>query len=458
MIEKKYLFLYFAILFGVIITPFFIPYGGIVADTLSYIKIANDIPNIKSGLFPLGYPSLLRFFYIFTNDFYFSGRIISVLIIAFIGVFSYFKKFYFKETVILLATKIFIVCVYNLISEGLFLCVLYFLFYYINCLFTDKKKGFAFVLPVSLLLVTLFLIRYSGIFIYLSVIIFFLLNFRKTEFVNFKKDILSTIILSGVLISIYMIFNYFNFGGIMGENERFAVDKSNISLDIIRNFLGVINLANPIFGIKPAHFTSITIVLEAVLFILNLIFIGLIFNILKKEKPWKSNLTIVFLLISSVTYLVFVILSKFFQGIEELNTRMLSATSFCLYFAVLIIYFKSNFNKKYIFYLAVFSLVFNVIYTVKEPKNFLERKAEVEKQIEKLKGKKYYFDDHKNVENSRSEYHIPIINKTFFYEHNNQQKSFIDGNIIMAKKPEISLLLKDTVQNKKTIIFSSDIK
>ena len=45
----------------------------------------------------------------------------------------------------------------------------------------------------------------------------------------------------------------------MGENERFSVDKSSIGLDIIRNFLGVMNLTNPILGIKPAHFTSITL-------------------------------------------------------------------------------------------------------------------------------------------------------------------------------------------------------
>ncbi len=48
----------------------------------------------------------------------------------------------------------------------------------------------------------------------------------------------------------------------MGENERFSVDKSSIGLDIIRNFLGVMNLANPILGIKPAHFTSITIIMS----------------------------------------------------------------------------------------------------------------------------------------------------------------------------------------------------
>lgn len=458
MIEKKYFYLYFTILFLVVIIPFFIPYGGIVADTLSYIRIANDIPNIKSSLFPLGYPILLRFFYFLTNDFYFSGRIISILIVLFIGIFSYFKKFYFSETVVLLSTKIFIFCTYNLISEGLFLAGLYFLFYFINSLFAENKKGLSFILPTSILLSSLFLIRYSGIFIYLSFIIFFLLNFKKIAFKNLKKEMFFTIILSGILISIYMIFNYINFGEMMGETERFPVDKSNISLDIIRNFLGIINLANPIFGVKPAHFTLITIVVEAILFIINITFIYFIFKIFRKEKTWKSNLTVVFLLITSITYLVFVIFTKFFQGIEELNTRMLSATSFCLFLAVIIIYFKTNFNKNIIFYLALFSLVFNVIYTVKEPQNFLKRKAEVERQIENIKGKKYYFDDFKKVEKNRNEYHIPILNKTFYYEHGNQQKSFINGNIIMAKKPEITLLLKDTVQDKKLIIYSSAIK
>ena len=95
---------------------------------------------------------------------------------------------------------------------------------------------------------------------------------------------------------------------------------------------------------------------------------------------------------------------------------------------------------------------------IKTPQNFLKRKAEVENQIVNLKDKKYYFDNIKKVEKSRKEYKIPIINKTFYYEHGNQQKPFIDGNIIISKNPEINLLLNDTVKNKKSIIFSSDIK
>ena len=105
MTEKKYIYLYFAILFFAIFIPFFISYGGIVADTLSYIKIADSIPDVKSNLFPLGYPLIIRFFHSFIHDYYFSARIISILTVLLIGVFSYYKKFYFKETVILLCTK-----------------------------------------------------------------------------------------------------------------------------------------------------------------------------------------------------------------------------------------------------------------------------------------------------------------------------------------------------------------
>jgi hypothetical protein len=105
MTEKKYIYLYFAILFFAIFIPFFISYGGIVADTLSYIKIADSIPDVKSNLFPLGYPLIIRFFHSFIHDYYFSARIISILTVLLIGVFSYYKKFYFKETVILFVPK-----------------------------------------------------------------------------------------------------------------------------------------------------------------------------------------------------------------------------------------------------------------------------------------------------------------------------------------------------------------
>ena len=54
-----------------------------------------------------------------------------------------------------------------------------------------------------------------------------------------------------------------------------------ISLEI---FFGVMNLANPILGIKPAHFTPITIIIEFFLFFINLIFIYLIYHLFKKNK------------------------------------------------------------------------------------------------------------------------------------------------------------------------------
>ncbi len=38
------------------------------------------------------------------------------------------------------------------------------------------------------------------------------------------------------------------------------------------------------------------------------------------------------------------------------------------------------------------------------------------------------------------------------------KKHLFDGNIIISRNPEINLLLKDTVKNKKSVIFSSDIK
>ena len=152
-----------------------------------------------------------------------------------------------------------------------------------------------------------------------------------------------------------MLYNFSEFRGIMGENERFSVDKSSIGLDIIRNFLGVMNLANPILGIKPAHFTPITIIIEFFLFFINLIFIYLIYHLFKKKKLGSQILQLHFIdffgnLFGFSNHI------KIFQRHEELNTRMLSSeSSFPLFLSAIILYFQSDYNKKIIFYLAVFS-------------------------------------------------------------------------------------------------------
>ncbi|WP_158212059.1 hypothetical protein [Kaistella haifensis] len=53
---RKYIVLAFVIVLVYFFQSFFLPAGGAGADSLSYFGIASDLPQLKTNLFPIGFP------------------------------------------------------------------------------------------------------------------------------------------------------------------------------------------------------------------------------------------------------------------------------------------------------------------------------------------------------------------------------------------------------------------
>ena len=124
----KYVFLAVVVTVIYFFQSFFLPTGGIGADSLSYFGIASDLPQLKTNLFALGFPVLIKIFHFIFQDYFWAGKILNISMVTMILLFSYVKKFYFRETVLLFAGKTFFFAFNLVISEGLFLFLLYFLF------------------------------------------------------------------------------------------------------------------------------------------------------------------------------------------------------------------------------------------------------------------------------------------------------------------------------------------
>jgi hypothetical protein len=54
----------------VVLLPFFRIDGGICDDTFQYVKIAQNLPNYTSSVWPVGYPIIIRIVNFFFSDFY----------------------------------------------------------------------------------------------------------------------------------------------------------------------------------------------------------------------------------------------------------------------------------------------------------------------------------------------------------------------------------------------------
>ncbi|WP_128330303.1 hypothetical protein [Apibacter sp. HY039] len=454
--EYKYYFLFVLLVAGISFVPFFLSYGGINSDAVAYFKLAKEFPQVTSNLFPIGYPLLLKLGYYFTHEFYFSSRIISVLSFSVIGLFSYYKKFYFKETILLLSFRFYFSLYMNSFSETIFLSIVYFLIYYFHEYISGYKKRGKFIVPASLLTIYMVMIRYSGVYIYIGIGFFLIYHtIRNNLFLKIlSQSYFYYYLFSLVGIAIYLSFNYYNFNSFFGEQIRGVPDIADWKMFTYDNLLGVINVINPVFSIKLKNYFGLSILLITIDLLFLLIIIIFYSKNLKKITAFHQML-----LITGVTYLILMFGSEYKQSIEPLNMRMLAPASVLLCFSILIVLFKVYPSKKnYMFALGCFSVFFTLINQLKNPVNFLSHKFKIDRIVKEKEGVKYFYDDIPNEKNI-SIYRIPFTNKKIKYIHPYMQSGFINSTIVRTYNPNIVLIKSDsTIRNKNLIIYNSELR
>lgn len=435
---------------------FFISFGGIGADSLSYFGIAADLPNPQTDLFPLGYPILLEIVYAFFKDYFWASKILNLLFTAIILLFAYKKKFYFRETVLLFTGKTFYFVFFGAMSEGPFIFFMYFLFYFLHEIFSEKKYLYLNALGGSLMLFCMFTSRYSGIYIYLSILLFIILMIFKIKDKLYFKALLLFIIVSGFEIGGYLLFNYLYFGSLTGENLRGKpVWVSYIY--VVRDFLGLANAVDPFIGIKPASNSFVSIVFQCFVFIIDLFVFIYLFKYYKKAKETSLYYFHVLLWIMASVYGISLLVSGWFQQIEEMGVRLMAASNFCLFFSFLILYFQKSTSDKLVWRISCFFFIFLVSYGMKDPGNYLENKNKIEPQMTKFKDKVYLYNDEKK-RITITTYHFPIINKSFKYNHTNSQKGKLKESIAGTVNPKIKWVKYDTVGDRSKVLYTSQLK
>ena len=453
---KKYVVLAIAIVIIYFFQSFFNATGGIGADSLSYFGIASDLPTLETNLFPLGFPLMLKFFHWIFQDYFWAGKMLNISMVIVILVFSYFKKFYFRETVLLFAGKTLFYVLNLVISEGPFIFLLYFLIYLFHERFQEKINPRKFIFLAALLLVLLITFRYSGIYIYLGVAIFFLMMILKNKENPLRKDLFLTLLFSGIGIGCYLGFNSYIYRSFAGENFRGA-PAHYYAVYILRDLLGFSNVIDPFIGIKPSSNSVLSISFQIGLMVFDLILLRYFIKLFKGKKD-SLNVEFHYLLwIVAGVHAFAVFISGYFQQIEEMNVRMLAASNFILFFSFLITYFKNLKSDKFIFRLGCFFLIFLTLYSLKMPVNYFKNRNKIESQISSFKGKKYLFNDEKEGDGLLTTYEIPILKKSFQYKHTNNQQGEIKQAIAGTINPKIKWLKYDTIKNKSLVLYTSQL-
>ncbi len=452
---KKYVILSVIIILINFGLSFLMPSGGIYADSLSYFEIATDLPNPVTNLFPLGYPAALRLFFGIFRDYFWAAKVLNTTMIFVVMLFSYCKRFYFKETVLLLAGKTCFFVFSIAISESLFVFLLYFLLYYLYQILQNKALDFKNILLASVLMFLLFATRYSGIYVYLSIGMFFVYQWIVS---NNKKELIgvvSFLMLSGLGIGSYLFFNYTTFCSFTGENLR-GKPEEILPIYVLRDLLGTANVIDPYIGLKPSSNSFASLAFQFLVLILDIFIFLYILKFLRRAKETLDFSFHQLLWIITIVYAVCLIVSGWFQQIEEMNVRMMAAANVCLFFSFLILYFKYGENDKLIFRIGCFFLAFFTLYTLKNPMSYYKNRKQIEPQMLNVKRKKYLYNNERGGEEAYTTYTIPLINRSFRYKHTNYQKGDIKQSIIGTLNPKIKWQKYDTIKDKSSVLYTSE--
>ena len=453
---KKYIYLSTVIVLIYVFQSFFNATGGIGADSLSYFGIASDLPRLETNLFPLGFPVVIRFFYEIFGDYFWASKMLNISMVITILLFSYFRKFYFKETVLLFGGKTLFFALNWAASEGLFVFILYFLIYLFHQRFQNQIKSKFFIIFASLLFILLFSVRYSGIYIFLGFGVFWMIMFLKNKFTPLNRDFFKVLLFSGSGILAYLIFNQYIYGSFTGENLRGA-PAQYYAVYILRDVLGVINVVDPFIAIKPASNSVVSIAFQVCLMLVDLMLLRYFIKLVRKKKNVINFDFHRLIWVVSGVYAIALFISGYFQQIEEMNVRMLAAANFCLFFSFLIIYFKDLKSDRFIFRLGCFFLLFLTGYSLKMPSNYFNNRKQIEVQMPKFSHKKYLYNNERGGEESLTTYHVPIIKKTFQYKHTSNQKGDVKHSIAGTINPQIKWLKYDTIKDKSQVLYTSEI-
>ena len=128
---------------------------------------------------PLEYPLFIKFFTMFGIDDFWSSKLVGILAYTFIVLFTYQKKFFYKEVLISSALFSYVSVFSYTMSEGLALPFIILLFYMASQIIRNEISVVIGIFFLSLVLIILINIRYSALFLCVGCLVFGMICFRK---------------------------------------------------------------------------------------------------------------------------------------------------------------------------------------------------------------------------------------------------------------------------------------
>lgn len=353
--SKKISVILFPILYVVtiIICIYFSYNKGLTGDTGDYFQMAENLPKLTNNIFPLLYSITIYVISLIGLSTFTSSKIVGLICLIIILSISIRNNFYKKEIILTLGFKIFSIFYFSW-SEPLFI-TLFIVYIYLYHQYEEKKiSNIKFTFLASTILFLLFITRYSGLFILISLIIYQFWNYLKDKKINYT--LIKTTFISGCLSILYLIFNYLNFGNFFGDRKRFELKNTESFFSQVKNnFITFSHAINPIYteidySILAIRISIIISFLFSILFLFQLI----------KIKNWILNKSFYrFLITNAIVYFLFILITSLNTKIDGLNFRLLLPSIFIFYFLIIINYIENKRNINIIYILIFLSILIN---------------------------------------------------------------------------------------------------
>lgn len=341
-------------------------------DSIRYMRFAHIFPTIDNTTTPLGYPLSIKFFTFLGPDEFWSSKIVGIAAFLFILFFTWKKKFFFKESVVLCALFSFLSIYSYTMSEALILPFVL-LFLYTGSLIIEGKleKGKA-IFYLSLSLIALYNIRYSSLFIMAGTGLFGLIFIRR----KYSKVFIISGLIGGVFVVLYkfLFIDYFNENYV---NEFLEIGLHPTSKLLTELFQGLCTTFNPFIHIANPGGGIINYAIYGIGF-LNIILICWLFI---RYQLSETEFFFIFISISGILCSYFI---QYFYSVNPIDYRLMALFSFpvwLVYFGKLFMIFD---RKVYI--IGFLSLISGMLFTWLSKGNYLENRKEMQQflQSEKL--------------------------------------------------------------------------
>ncbi|WP_312902926.1 hypothetical protein [Chryseobacterium taichungense] len=357
-------------------------------DSIRYMRFAHVFPTIDNTTTPLGYPLSIKFFTFFGPDEFWSSKIVGISAFLFIIFFTWKKKFFFKEAVVLSALFSFLSIFSYTMSEAVILPFVLLFLYTSSLIIEGKITGGKAIFYLSLNLILLYNIRYSSLFIMAGTGLFGLIFWKKP----YSKPFVISGLIGGIFVVLYkfLFIDYFNENYV---NEFLEIGLHPTSKLLRELFQGLCTTFNPFIHIaNPAGG-----IINYAIYGIGLLNILLMVYLFIKYKLSETEFFFIFVSIVGIICSYFI---QYFYSVNAIDYRLMAPFSFPIW----LVYFRKLFfifNYK-VYAIGFLSILSGIAFTWLSRGNYLENRKEMKQFLksENLdKGPvKFYVEDIEDLE------------------------------------------------------------